>query len=460
MAKGNLIMGTARGKLGEVVFSRQNGQQVSRQYIRNPKNAKTQGQQIQRAIMATVSKMYGMGKEIFDHSFQGKGVPAGSMRRFIKVNLDKLRADVLRDIELQADPEECVARVVSPGALTAAPNRYIISQGTFKAAPFETINKITGAYGNWAGFKQFYESSITVKQLFEQFNIEANDVFTFVILSAEEDTMTRLVSPTTHFGTVRLIARDLDTATAEKLVSAATIGEAFEVSSRGVSASAATTIAASNLWNDWSSGNPNYKRVSLFEYTDILPTGQTPAAIGYIASHVGSKERSSAEMELCVSQQNALIESWSVASIYLNEAWAAGASYAPSDLYLEGEGNAPALVIPENYVTLQTLGGGDVDIVGVKFVESDGVMLAKAVDVDGAVYYVKNTNRISDYYDKALTKSYIAYETAPGLPADSDNNNTIGFDARSAAESLRNAAFGLFYDGGVDPSMASNFFLI
>lgn len=459
MAKGNLIMGTARGKLGEVVFSRQNGQQVSRQYIRNPKNNKTQGQQIQRAIMATVSKMYGMGKDIFDHSFQGKNVPAGSMRQFIKVNLDKLRADVLRDIELQADPEECVARVVSPGALTAAPNRYIISQGSFKAAPFETINKITGAYGNWAGFKTFFESTITVKQLFEQFNIETNDVFTFVILSAEEDTMTRLVSPTTHFGTVRLIARSLDTTTAEKLVSAATIGEAFKVSSRGVSASAATTIAAAHLWNDWNSGNPNYKRVSLFEYTDILPTGQTPAAIGYIASHVGSKERSSAEMELCVSQQNALIESWSVASIYLNEAWAAGTSYAPSDLYLEGQGNAPALV-PENYVTLQTLGGGDVDIVSVKFVESDGVVLAKAVDVDGAEYYVKNTNARSEYNNKALTKLNVSAESAPAVPADGTDNNTIGFNAYSADANLKNAAFALFYDGGVDPSMASNFFLI
>lgn len=458
MAKGNLIMGTARGKLGEVVFSRQNGQQVSRQYIRNPKNAKTQGQQIQRAIMATVSKMYGMGKDIFDHSFQGKGVPAGSMRQFIKVNLDKLRADVLHDIELQADPEECVARVVSPGALTAAPNRYIISQGSFKAAPFETINKITGAYGNWAGFKTFYESTITVKQLFELFNIEANDVFTFVILSAEEDTMTRLVSPTTHFGTVRLIARDLDTTTAEKLVSAATIGEAFKVSSKGVSASAATTIAASHLWNNWDSGNPNYKRVSLFEYTDILPTGQTPAAIGYIASHVGSKERSSAEMELCVSQQNALIESWSVASIYLNEAWSAGTSYAPSDLYLEGQGNAPSLM-PENYVTLQTLGGGDVDIVGVKFVEDNDVILAKAVDVDGAEYYVKNDNNRSDYNGKALTKLFVAAESAPALPADSDNNNTIGFNAYTAESSLKNAAFGLFYGGGVDPSIASDFFL-
>ncbi len=459
MAKGNLIMGTARGKLGEVVFSRQNGQQVSRQYIRNPKNSKTQGQQVQRAIMATVSKMYGMGKHIFDHSFQGKNVPAGSMRQFIKVNLDKLRADVLRDIELQADPEECVARVVSPGALTAAPNRYIISQGSFKAAPFETINKITGAYGNWAGFKTFFESTITVKQLFEQFNIEANDVFTFVILSAEEDTMTRLVSPTTHFGTVRLIARDLDTVTAEKLVSAATIGEAFKVSSKGVSASAATTVAAAHLWNDWNSGNPNYKRVSLFEYTDILPTGQTPAAIGYIASHVGSKERSSAEMELCVSQQNALIESWSVASIYLNEAWSAGTSYAPSDLYLEGQGNAPSLM-PENYVTLQTLGGGDVDIVGVKFVESDGVVLAKAVDVDGAEYYVKNTNARSEYNNKALTKLNVSAESAPAVPADGTDNNTIGFNTYSAETTLKNETFALFYGGGVDPTIATNFFLI
>lgn len=453
MAKGNLIMGTARGKLGEVVFSRKNGQQVSRQYIRNPKNPKTKGQQIQRAIMATVSKMYGMGKAIFDHSFQGKGVPAGSMRRFLKVNADALRSTIVYHIENQSDPEESFGWVCSPNALSAAPNEYIISEGTFKSSPFTKLNKNNGTYGEFAGLNKVYANTLTVKQLFELFNIEAGDVFTMVVLSAEEGTMTQLTSPTTHFGTLRLIARQLDAAIANTPVSTATLGQAFKISSKGLSAAAVTNVADNPLWTETANVVTG---VVLFNMSEVLPSEQIPACVGWIASHEGSKERSSATMAMCSTQ---VADYWSVAAIDLISAWSAGTSYSPSDLYLEGQGNAPAL-FPENYVTLQTLGGGDVDIVGVKFVESDGVVLAKAVDVDGAEYYVKNTARASDYYDKALTKSYIAYETAPALPADSDNNNTIGFDARSAAESLRNAAFGLFYGGGVDPSMASNFFLI
>lgn len=453
MARGNLIMGTARGKLGEVVFSRQNGQQVSRQYIRNPKNPKTQGQQIQRAIMATISKMYGMGKEIFDHSFQGKGVPAGSMRRFLKVNADALRSTIVYHIENQSDPEESFGWVCSPNALSAAPNEYIISEGTFKASPFTKLNKNNGTYGEFAGLNKVYANTLTIKQLFELFNIEAGDVFTMVVLSAEEDSMTQLTSPTTHFGTLRLIARQLDAAVANTPVSTATLGQAFKISSKGLSAAAVTNVADNPLWTETANVVTG---VVLFNLSEVLPTGQIPACVGWIASHEGSKERSSATMAMC---STLTADYWSVAAIDLISAWSAGTSYAPSDLYLEGQGNAPSLM-PENYVTLQTLGGGDVDIVGVKFVESEGVVLAKAVDVDGAEYYVKNDSRVSDYYGKALTKSYIAYETAPDLPADSDNNNTIGFDARTATSSLRDAAFALFYGGGVDPSMASNFFLI
>lgn len=453
MAKGNLIMGTARGKLGEVVFSRQNGQQVSRQYIRNPKNPKTQGQQIQRAIMATVSKMYGMGKEIFDHSFQGKGVPAGSMRRFLKVNADLLRSTIVYHIENQSDPEESFGWVCSQNALSAAPNEYIISEGTFKSSPFTKLNKNNGTYGEFAGLNKVYANTLTVKQLFELFNIEAGDIFTMVVLSAEEESMTQLTSPTTHFGTLRLIARQLDAAIANTPVSTATLGQAFKISSKGLSAAAVTNVADNPLWTETANVVTG---IVLFNLSEVLPTGQIPACVGWIASHEGSKERSSATMAMC---STLTADYWSVAAIDLISAWSAGTSYAPSDLYLEGQQNAPALM-PENYVTLKTLGGGDVDIVGVKFVENDGVVLAKAVDVDGAEYYVKNAARISDYYNKALTKSYVDSENAPAVPADGTDNNTIGFDARNVTETLRNAAFGLFYDGGVDPSMASKFFLI
>lgn len=71
MAKGNMFLGMARGKVGDVVFYRADGQQLSRVRNRNPRNPRTNAQLFQRAIMATVVQAYAAGKELFDHSFQG-----------------------------------------------------------------------------------------------------------------------------------------------------------------------------------------------------------------------------------------------------------------------------------------------------------------------------------------------------------------------------------------------------
>ena len=74
MAKGNLFQGMGRGKVGDVVFSRLNGEQISRVRNRHPKNPRSNSQLFQRAIMATVMQAYSAGKAIFDHSFEGYAV--------------------------------------------------------------------------------------------------------------------------------------------------------------------------------------------------------------------------------------------------------------------------------------------------------------------------------------------------------------------------------------------------
>ena len=71
MSKGNLFQGMARGSVGDVTFTRVNGQQVARVRNRKPKNPRTNKQLYQRAIMATVMRAYSAGRAIFDHSFEG-----------------------------------------------------------------------------------------------------------------------------------------------------------------------------------------------------------------------------------------------------------------------------------------------------------------------------------------------------------------------------------------------------
>lgn len=71
MAKHNLFLGQARGKVGSVVFSRLNGVQISRAYNPSPKNPKTWAQATQRAAFASISQYYKVFRYLIEQGQQG-----------------------------------------------------------------------------------------------------------------------------------------------------------------------------------------------------------------------------------------------------------------------------------------------------------------------------------------------------------------------------------------------------
>lgn len=91
MAKGNMLLGHARGKVGSVVFSRLNGKQITRALAEQVKNPRTDGQNVQRAIFATVNGFASAVRDIVDHSFQSYKEGATSVNRFVSINVKKLR---------------------------------------------------------------------------------------------------------------------------------------------------------------------------------------------------------------------------------------------------------------------------------------------------------------------------------------------------------------------------------
>lgn len=98
MAKDNLFLGTARGSVGDVTFSRLNGIQVTRVRNRSPRNPQSPAQMVQRIIMSTVGKAYSFMSEICNHSFEGFETGQLSQRKFMEVNIGILRdkvADIL-----------------------------------------------------------------------------------------------------------------------------------------------------------------------------------------------------------------------------------------------------------------------------------------------------------------------------------------------------------------------------
>lgn len=154
MAKGNMLQGMARGKVGDVVFSRLDGEQISRVRNRHPHNPRTNSQLYQRAIMATVMQAYSAGKEIFDHSFQGYAVGAANQRRFLSLNAKKLRDNIAADIAAGTEVAAQDGCVIGPGVKAPVPFLYQVSDGTLSnfltdednALPAKIENETVAAY--------------------------------------------------------------------------------------------------------------------------------------------------------------------------------------------------------------------------------------------------------------------------------------------------------------------------
>lgn len=91
MAKGNLFLGQAKGKVGSIVFARAFGQQITRTKPTSVANPKTIGQNTQRAILATIAKSAATMTSLVDHSFANVKYGAESVRYFRKVNMGILR---------------------------------------------------------------------------------------------------------------------------------------------------------------------------------------------------------------------------------------------------------------------------------------------------------------------------------------------------------------------------------
>lgn len=92
MAKGNMLLGYAHGKVGDLVMYRADGQQVTRARAQKVKNPKTVAQTIQRMIFGTVGEAYKRVQDIANHSFEGVAYGAKSQQHFMSVNLKRLRA--------------------------------------------------------------------------------------------------------------------------------------------------------------------------------------------------------------------------------------------------------------------------------------------------------------------------------------------------------------------------------
>lgn len=90
MATGNLFLGTARKKLGDVVMYRRDGTQQSRVRVRSIANPKTEAQALQRNYLAPVAKFYAPLASVLETSWEGLS-RSKSYTAFLKRNVTLAR---------------------------------------------------------------------------------------------------------------------------------------------------------------------------------------------------------------------------------------------------------------------------------------------------------------------------------------------------------------------------------
>lgn len=185
MSKGNLFLGTASGKVGDVVFSRQGGEQITRVRNRSPKNPQTPLQMAQRVIMSTVGKAYSLMAPIADHAFQGRAEGTKCQSRFTELNIALLRraaADALNDGSAEAIITSQATNFNGKGDSLVALNPFIISEGSL---PSPRMWMAAGGVGIRLGITTTL-ATVTYGDIINALGAQRGDQLTIVLLTTDQ----------------------------------------------------------------------------------------------------------------------------------------------------------------------------------------------------------------------------------------------------------------------------------
>lgn len=316
------------GKVGNLVgYKRSGSKKPGAKFARirptDVKNPKTQAQQIQRAIVATIAKAYQMGSVIFDHSFEGKMVGAQSMDYFKKINMRALRNAIRDDVKNNVPVEDQLGVVVAPGTAFATAGPLIISEGTLQQSLFEAGATVDG-YPKVNIVLSQAEQAMTVPEFLASRNVKAEDIFTLVGFGvmysngAFASQYGQLASqPSTAFGFIRLTVKD--TSAVSTAMSAATLADLFVIEIGGEGTLDGTALATADI-------------------TCEHITDWEPGYIGVIRSRENDKKRSNCTLFTGDAQGHVTnISSFGIKSSYLLNAWSPEQdTLGQSDLILEG----------------------------------------------------------------------------------------------------------------------------
>lgn len=176
-----MLLGYARGKVGDLVFSRQGGQQVTRARAAKVTNPRSTAQQIQRMIFGTVSYAYSLLHAICDHSFEGVQYGQRSMSKFFSLNLKALRAYYPTDQDPDKRPVDAKAYIL-PTREGAIGCGLQIAAGTLPEVAPHVVPEDGQLNGFGRGVTVAEDAQMTIAQMLESLNAIAGDQITLVAI--------------------------------------------------------------------------------------------------------------------------------------------------------------------------------------------------------------------------------------------------------------------------------------
>lgn len=147
-----MLLGHARGKVGDVVFSRRLGQQTTRAYVSKVNDATTRSQVSQRSKLGNLVSSYRAYRTLLQRAFETKNPGVTDYNRFVGDNLAGSGVFLTKE-------------EVAAGACVVA--AYIVSKGTLPQ--IQVVEQVAGSFmsdiGLPAGFD--IDATTTIAQLSE-----------------------------------------------------------------------------------------------------------------------------------------------------------------------------------------------------------------------------------------------------------------------------------------------------
>lgn len=185
MAKDNLFLGMARGAVGDVVFTRSNGTQVSKARNRAPANPQTYLQALNRVLLKKSTLAYSVLSPICDHSFEGLDSKSANRDRFVKIQQERDRAYIKANVHLDNEASVLNSHCFPfPRRDDAAPPlyQYQISAGSL---PRVRINQ-TNSFPFFRDITDWEQADITYPELAAYLGLQYGDQLTFVFASCPD----------------------------------------------------------------------------------------------------------------------------------------------------------------------------------------------------------------------------------------------------------------------------------